>query len=141
MEKKIMRHKCVPLALVLAMLTLAGCNKDAEIDAVIAELHTFSEQLVSKVQSAPNPSAGVDDAQKLMDSRKADLQAKMNSLKGVRGYQVSKETQQKMTDTLTKDAMNVAGLQMKYISVSMRDPAFKAKIEKLVKDYTEIFKM
>lgn len=136
-----MRHKCVPLVLVFALLTLAGCNKDAEIDAVIAELHTFSEQLVSKVQSAPNPSAGVDEAQKLMDSRKADLQAKMNSLKGVRGYQVSKETQQKMTDTLTKDAMNVAGLQVKYVSVSMRDPAFKAKIEKLVKDYTEIFKM
>ncbi|HEX7174698.1 MAG TPA: hypothetical protein VF240_05385 [Pyrinomonadaceae bacterium] len=136
-----MRHKCVPLVLVLAMLTLAGCKKDAEIESVIAELHTFSEQLVSKVQSAPNPSAGVDEAQKLMDSRKADLQAKMGSLKNVRGYQVSKETQQKMTDTLTKDAMNVAGLQVKYVSVSMRDPAFKAKIEKLVKDYTEIFKM
>ena len=136
-----MRHKCVPLVLVFAMLTLAGCKKDAEIESVIAELHTFSEQLVAKVQSAPNPSAGVDEAQKLMDSRKADLQAKMNSIKNVRGYQVSKETQQKMTDTLTKDAMNVAGLQVKYVSVSMRDPAFKAKIEKLVKDYTDIFKM
>jgi len=136
-----MRHKCVPLVLVFAMLTLAGCKKDAEIESVIAELHTFSEQLVAKVQTAPNPSAGVDEAQKLMDSRKADLQAKMNSIKNVRGYQVSKETQQKMTDTLTKDAMNVAGLQVKYVSVSMRDPAFKAKIEKLVKDYTDIFKM
>lgn len=136
-----MRHRCVPLALAFAMLVFAGCNKDSEIDAVLTELHTFSEQIVSKVQSAPNPSAGVDEAQKLMDSRKADLQAKMNSLKGVRGYQVSKETQQKMTDTLTKDMVNVAGLQMKYVSVSMRDPAFKAKIEKLVKDYTEIFKM
>ena len=136
-----MRHKCVPLVLVFAMLTLAGCKKDAEIESVIAELHTFSEQLVTKVQTAPNPSAGVDEAQKLMDSRKADLQAKMSSLKGVRGYQVSKETQQKMTDTLTKDAMNVGGLQAKYISVSMRDPAFRAKMEKLVKDYMEIFKM
>lgn len=136
-----MRHRCVPLALVFVMLVFAGCKKDAEIESVVAELHTFSEQLVSKVQSAPNPSAGVDEAQKLMDSRKADLQAKMNSLKGVRGYQVSKETQQKMTDTLTKDAMNVAGLQAKYVSVSMRDPAFRAKIEKLVKDYTEIFQM
>ena len=136
-----MRHRCAPLALALAMLTLSGCNKDAEINAVIAELHTFSEQLVAKVQSAPNPSVGVDEAQKLMDSRKADLQAKMNSLKGVRGYQVSKETQQKMSDTLTKDVMSVASLPAKYISVSMRDPAFKAKMDKLVKDYTEIFKM
>ncbi len=76
-----------------------------------------------------------------MDSRKADLQSQMKSLKGVRGYQVSKETQQKMTSTLSKDARNVAGLQMKYFTVSMRDPGFKGKLDKLIRDYTEIFKI
>lgn len=50
-------------------------------------------------------------------------------------------TQQKMTETLSKDAMSVAGLQMKYMSVSMRDPAFKGKLDKLIRDYTEIFKV
>jgi hypothetical protein len=54
---------------------------------------------------------------------------------------VSKETQQKMTGTLSKDALTIAGLQMKYISVSMRDPAFKGKLDKLIRDYTEIFKI
>jgi outer membrane murein-binding lipoprotein Lpp len=136
-----MRRNFIVAVVVVTCVVLAGCKKDAEIESITAELHSFSEELTKKVQSAQNPSAGVDEAQKLMDSRKADLQSKMKSIKEVRGYQVSKETQQKMTSTLSKDAMSVAGLQMKYISVSMRDPAFKGKLDKLIRDYTEIFKI
>ena len=125
---------------IVICIVLVGCKKDAEIESTIAELHSFSQELTKKVQSAPNPTAGVDEAQKLMDLRKSELQSKLKSLKSIRGYQVSKETQQKMTETLSKDAMSVAGLQMKYLSVSMRDPAFKGKLDKLIRDYTEIFK-
>ena len=126
---------------IIVCMVLAGCKRDAEIESHIAELHSFSQELTKKIQSAPNPTAGVDEAQKLMDSRKADLQSKMRSLKSIRGYQVSKETQQKMTETLSKDAMSVAGLQMKYLSVSLRDPAFKGKLDKLIRDYREIFQI
>ncbi|MEK6282698.1 MAG: hypothetical protein AABN95_20245 [Acidobacteriota bacterium] len=136
-----MHRKFIVVGALIACVLFAGCKKDAEIESTIAELHSFSEELTKKVQSAPTPSAGVDDAQKLMDSRKAALQSKMKSLKNVRGYQVSKETQKKMTDTLSKDAMNVAGLQMKYFTVSIKDPAFKGKLDKLIRDYTEIFKI
>jgi hypothetical protein len=134
-------RKSIASLLAIACLLVVGCKKDAQIESVIAELHSFSEELTQKVQSAPNPAIGIDDAQKLMDVRKADLQAKMKSIKDIRGYQVSKETQQKMTDTLSKDAMSVAGLQMKYLAVSMKDPVFKGKLDKLIKDYTEIFKI
>ena len=136
-----MRRTLIVALVVITCVVFAGCKKDAEIESTIAELHSFSEELTKKVQSAPNPSAGVDEAQKLMDSRKTDLQAKMKSLKSVRGFQVSKETQQKMTSTLSRDAMSVAGLQLKYMSVSMKDPAFKGKLDKLIRDYTEIFKI
>ena len=136
-----MHRKFIVAVVVITCVVLAGCKKDAEIESNIAELHSFSQELIKKVQSAPNPTAGVDEAQKLMDSRKAELQSKMKSIKGVRGYQVSKETQKKMTETLSKDAMSVAGLQMKYISVSMKDPGFKGKLDKLIRDYTEIFKI
>ena len=130
----------VVVVVVLACIVLTGCKKDMEIETIVAELHSFSMELTKKVQSAPNPSAGIDEAQKLMDSRKADLQSKMKSLNGVRGYQVSKETQKRMTDTLSQDARSIAGLQIKYLSVSIRDPAFKEKLDKLIRDYTEIFK-
>ena len=135
-------HRLLILAVIVVIcVVLAGCKKDAQIEASIAELHLFSQELTKKVQSAPNPTAGVDEAQRLMDSRKADLQSKMKSLNSIRGYQVSKETQQKMAKTLSEDARSVAGLQMKYLSVSMKDPAFKGKLDKLIRDYTEIFKV
>lgn len=129
------------LALLLASLSLAGCKKDAQINSVVAELDTFTTELVKKVDSAPNPSAGVDDAQKFLDSKKDDLTAKIAELKGIRGYQVSEDTTKKMTASMMDDAKKVAGLQMKYIGTSMRDPAFKAKLEKLTKDYTALFKI
>ncbi|MDQ2936910.1 MAG: hypothetical protein M3R67_05315 [Acidobacteriota bacterium] len=136
-----MDRKFAALLLVISCLVVVGCKKDAEIESVIGELHAFSDELVNKVQTAPNPSAGVDEAQKMMDARKAELQSKISSIKNVRGYRVRKETQEKMIDTITKDATNVAGLQIKYIAVSITDPAFKAKLDRLIREYTEIFKL
>jgi hypothetical protein len=129
------------LVLLLACLPLCGCKKDAEINSIVTDLDSFTTELVKKVELAPNPSAGVDDAQKFFDSRKADLTAKMTTLKGIRGYQVSEDTKNKMTRSLVDDAKRVAGLQMKYVGASMRDPAFKAKLEKLTKDYLDLFKL
>jgi hypothetical protein len=129
------------LVLLLACLPLCGCKKDAEINSIVTDLDSFTTELVKKVESAPDPSAGVDDAQKYFDSRKADLTAKMTTLKGIRGYQVSEDTKNKMTRTLVEDAKRVAGLQMKYVGASMRDPAFKAKLEKLTKDYLDLFRL
>ena len=129
------------LVLLLACLPLCGCKKDAEINSIVTDLDSFTTELVKKVESAPNPSAGVDDAQKYFDSKKADLTAKMTTLKGIRGYQVSEDTKNKMTKSLVDDAKRVAGLQMKYVGASMRDPAFKAKLEKLTKDYLDLFRL
>ncbi len=129
------------LVLLLACLPLCGCKKDAEINSIVTDLDSFTTELVKKVESAPNPSAGVDDAQKFFDSRKADLTAKMTTLKGIRGYQVSEDTKNKMTRSLVDDTKRVAGLQMKYVGASMRDPAFKAKLEKLTKDYLDLFRL
>jgi hypothetical protein len=127
------------LLLLLVCLPLTGCSKDAEVNSTLAELDTFTTELVKKVEAAPNPSAGVDEAQKLFDSRKADLTAKMQSLKGLRGYQVSEETKQKLSSSMLESAKRVAGLQIKYINVSVRDPAFKAKMDKLTKDFQGLF--
>jgi hypothetical protein len=129
------------LVLLLACLSLTGCKKDAQINSVIAELDSFTSELVKKVEMAPNPSAGVDDAQKYLDSKKDDLTAKLARIKSIRGYQVSEETTKKMVNSMVDDAGKVAGLQMKYTGTLMRDPAFKAKLDRLTKDYSALFKL
>ncbi|MCA1636323.1 MAG: hypothetical protein LC802_22190 [Acidobacteria bacterium] len=127
------------LALACAAL-LAGCKKDAQVDSVLTEFDTFTKEMVAKIDSAPNPSAGVDAAQQFLDSRKADLQAKLGTLKGLRGYEVSDETKKKMMESMTQNVMSVGKLKIKYMGMAMRDPALNAKLDKLNTDYQSLLK-
>jgi hypothetical protein len=127
------------LALACGVL-LVGCKKDAQVESVLTELDTFTKEMVAKIDSAPNPSAGADAAQSYMDSRKADMQAKLGTLKGLRGFQVSDETKKKMMERMTENAMTVAKLKLKYISQTMRDPALSAKFDKINADYMALIK-
>ena len=100
-----------------------------------------TNELVKRVESASDPAAGVDNAQKYFDSKKAEMTTRMDTLKGIRGYQVGDETRKMMETSLVDDAKKIANLQVKYMSTSMRDPAFKAKLDKLTSDYQSLFKM
>jgi hypothetical protein len=46
-----------------------------------------------------------------------------------------------MTKEMIDNGTKVANLQVKYVSQSVKDPAFKSKVEKLVSDYTDLLKM
>jgi Tfp pilus assembly protein PilP len=133
-----MYKKPVCLLLVLACLALAACGKkDDKINSFVNEINSFTDELVKKVESASTPSEGVDEAQKLMDSRKADLREKFNSVKNIGENQVSEETKKKMKDDFYQDGVKVGQLTQKYGS----DPAVKAKLSKLTQDFLALFKM
>ena len=125
------------LVLVIASFALSGCRKDEEVRAILAAVDSFTTELVGKVQTA-NPSDGVNEAQKYLDSRKGEIKTSLETLKGLRGSQVSDETKQKITSSLVDDASKVGNLQIKYVNQSMKDPAFKANLDKLVKDYQAV---
>ena len=131
--------KQVPLLLVLISLALAGCKRDGEVNAILATIDSFTTELVSRIETAGNPSTGLDEARKYFDSRKNEVTAKVDTLKRLRESQVSDATKQKITSSLVDDASRVGDLEIKYVSQSMSDPAFKAKLDKLVKDYQALF--
>ena len=136
-----MRTKVLALLIVFAFLPLSGCKKDAEAKTILTDFDSFTAELVKRVDAASNPSDGVDDAQKYFDSKKSEMTGKMDTLKGLRGYQVGDETKKMMEASLVEDAKKVANLQVKYMGTSMRDAAFKAKLDKLTRDYQSLFKM
>ena len=129
------RKQIVALGLALMTMSLGACKKDEEVNSILATVDSFTTELLRRIEMAANPSAGVDDAQKYLDSRRPDIAARMNTLKALRGDQVSDETKQKMKASLVDDASRVGSLQIKYVSRSMSDPAFKVKLDNLVKDY------
>jgi outer membrane murein-binding lipoprotein Lpp len=122
-------------ALLLISITVAGCRKDAEVNATVSAVDALTTELGRRIEAAANPSDGVDDAQQYLDSRKTEIAGKMGSLKSLRDDQVSDETKRKLASRLAEDAAKVGDLQVKYVSHSISNPAFKAKLDKLVSDY------
>lgn len=122
-------------ALLLISLTVAGCRKDAEVNATVSAVDALTTELARRIEAAANPSDGVDDAQQYLDSRKTEIAGKMGVLKSLRDDQVSDETKKKLASRLAEDAAKVGDLQVKYVSHSISNPAFKAKLDKLVSDY------
>jgi predicted TIM-barrel fold metal-dependent hydrolase len=126
------------LVCLFVCFTAAGCNKDAEIKTSMNELNAFTTELIQKVESAQGSIEGIDSAQRFFESKKAEMEKKLSVLKGARGFQVSDEAKKSMTESLTQNVTNVASLQLKYMGKSIKDPSYKSKLEKLVKDYQSL---
>ncbi|MBD0325802.1 MAG: hypothetical protein ICV68_05190 [Pyrinomonadaceae bacterium] len=132
-----MYRKSVGVLLVLTCLALVGCGKkDDEVNAFINDLNTFTDELVKKVESGPNPSAGADEAQKYFDSKKADIQSKLDSVKKIGEKQVSEETKKKLTDGLYNNGMKIGKMTAKYSA----DPAAGPKVQKITQDYMALLR-
>jgi outer membrane murein-binding lipoprotein Lpp len=116
--------------LVLACLALlAGCGKkDDQINSFISDVNSFTDELVKKVDAAPNPSQGLDDAQNYLDSRKSEIKGKFDSIKNIG---------EKLQDNMFQDGMKVGQLTAKYGS----DPELSPKVKKLTQDFQDLFKM
>ena len=98
------RKQIAALVLAVIAVSLAACRKDEEVNSILATIDSFTTELIRRIETAVNPSDGVDDAQKYLDSRQADIAARMDTLKGFGGDQVSDETKQKMKASLVDDA-------------------------------------
>jgi hypothetical protein len=115
------------------MLGAVACSKDAEVLGFVVDFDSFSNEIVKRVKEANDPSAGVDDAQAYLDSKKAEIKTKLAGIKQVRSFQLSEDTRKKIEASFKKNAEAVAGLMR-----MATDHGFQAKLEKLVKSYQEV---
>jgi hypothetical protein len=125
------------VVLIALAFSACGINKDAEVGAFVTEMDKLAADIVRAVDE--KPSAGVDDAQKMLDARKSELKAKFEKIKDVRGYQLSKEMSKKLTDSVTKNVETVGGLQIKYVEKAAADKSFSDKLKKLSDDFNSIY--
>lgn len=117
-------------------LTACGVNKDAEVTAFVSDIDSVTNELTSKFNSS---NSGVDEAQKILDAKKADLKARYDKLKELRGYEISEAAMKKFTDSISKNMEAVAGLQIQNAEKIASDEAFGKKMNKLYSDYNSIF--
>jgi hypothetical protein len=132
--------KKVTLFLLLAVfcMGLAGCSKDSEVEAFITENNAVMKDITSKIDANPS-SAGVDEAQKSFDAKKASLKAKWEDIKNARNAQVSSETQKKLTDSMTANNKALSDVSTKHAMKLAQDKDALTKFQKLMQDYVSTF--
>ncbi len=128
--------KKITLFLVLTFcLALIGCSKDAEIGTFMTEWEGVTNDMVKKIDEGD-----IDGAKAAFDAKKGALKAKWEEVKTARGFQVSADTQKKMTDGATK---NMTALTSSFTKNAMKIATDKTKVDKLqalIKEYSEVFK-
>jgi len=138
----------LPMLLACA-LAAAGCRQpgagvdassSGDVDSVIGKLNSFTNEVMTAVESAPDPSAGVASAQKLLDSRMSELAGSIAALKRDARFQQDAAAKRKWLEAEVDNTDRVHGLGSKFFDASMRDPAFKSRLDKLVGDYDSMFR-
>lgn len=119
-------------------LGLTGCSKDAEVNAFITEFDSVTKEIVSKIDANPS-SAGVDDAQKAFDAKKADLKTKWDAIKTARGIQVSADTKKKLEDSVAANMKALTDVSTKNMTKLATDKDAATKFQKLITDYSSTF--
>ena len=126
--------------LAIFCLSFTACNKDADIDAFLTEFESTTAEVAKKIDENPS-SAGVDEAQKAFTTKKPALQQKFDAVKNARGFQVSEGKQKEMVDRITKSMMSLSTVAQKHAVKMAMDKEAMPKLQNLMKDYTETFKM
>ncbi|HEX3559166.1 MAG TPA: hypothetical protein VHU19_08175 [Pyrinomonadaceae bacterium] len=135
----------------ICCLVAAGCGRGVEtvgdhaappgdVDSVIGRVNSFTAELTGAVESAPDTKAGIAAGQKMLDSRKAELAASIAALKGDAKLRQDAAARRKWLEAEVDNTDRVSRLQVKYLDASMRDPDFKARLDRLVGDYNSMFK-
>jgi xylose isomerase len=125
--------------LLAAAFSGCGVNKDAEVKAFVTDVDQLTTEIVRTIDAKPG--AGVDEAQKMLDARKDKLKTEFEKLKKLRGYELSREMTEQLTEALTKNIATIASLQIKYAEKSATDIHFGKKLDKLATDYNSIFEI
>jgi len=125
--------------LVMFCLVLIGCSKDAEVNEFISEKDAVIKDISQKIEANPT-GAGIDEAQKSFDAKKAALKSKWDAIKEARGAQVSADTQKKLNDSMANNMKMLTDAATKNAMKMTMDKNAMPKFQKLMTDYGETFK-
>jgi hypothetical protein len=109
------------------------------VEAVVHEVKDFTDELERAFETAESPQAGVAEAQRLLDARRPALAARIAAVKAGPQLQGDAAAKREWLEAEVDNTDRVSRLQVKYLDASMRDPAFKARLDKLVGDYKAMF--
>lgn len=130
--------KTVLFLVIASCAFLMGCSKDSEINAFADELDTVTKEVVAKIDASPN-AAGVDEAQKAFDAKKASLKSKWDGIKDAVGFQVGADAKKKLETSIVNNGKALTDVFSKNMMKLATDKAASDKFQALLKEYQGTF--
>jgi hypothetical protein len=115
-------------ALPLAVATVGGCSKNAEVEDFVKENDSFAKEIEEKADKD-----GPAGAKKAFEARKDTIKKKFDAIKDARGFQVSEENMKKLTESVTKSTTSICGLQLKAIMDEEKSKGYKELCDEYAK--------
>lgn len=131
-----MMKKLTLFLLAIFTLSLIGCSKDAQINAFMTEWETVTNDMSAKIEAGD-----IDGARAAFDAKKDSLKKNWDDVKTAKGFQVTEETKKKMEEGAKKNMSTLLNATMKGAMKSGGDKAKSDKLQALMKEYGDIFKM
>ena len=119
--------------------TASAPGQEADVEAALATVSSFTDELLQKIEAASDPLTGLSDAQKFFDSRKREVREKIVSARESQSARESAAAKGRLLEGEVDNTSRMSGLQTRYLDHSMRSAAFKTRLDKLVGDYQELF--
>lgn len=130
--------KIVLFLLIASCMFLMGCSKDAEINAFADELDAVTKEVAAKIDANPS-AAGVDEAQKAFDAKKASLKGKWDGIKDAVGFQVGADAKKRLETSIVNNGKVLTDVFSKNMMKLATDKAAGDKFQALLKDYQGTF--
>ncbi|HZI18597.1 MAG TPA: hypothetical protein VEY09_08370 [Pyrinomonadaceae bacterium] len=117
-----------------------GGDAAAHPEEVLAEVNSFTAELMRKVETARDPSAGLEEAQQLLDARRDALAARISALKRSPSLRADDEARGRLLESEVENVRNVSTLRTKYMSEAMRDGQLRERIDRFVNSYASLWR-
>ena len=128
--------KLTVFLLAIFAVNLVGCSKDAQINAFLVEWETAVNDMSAKIEAGD-----VDGARTVFDAKKDYLKKEVEEIRTAGDSRISEETKKKMEEGAKKNMSTLLNATMKGTMKMGGDKAKSDKLQALMKEYGEIFKM
>jgi hypothetical protein len=107
------------------------------VEELVKALNSFTNELLSKVESGADTKAGLAEAQALLDARKEGLTARIRAFKQGAQYPAARG---RLLEAEVDNTDRVHRLQLKYADAAAQDAELKARLERLINDYDALYR-
>jgi predicted RNase H-like nuclease (RuvC/YqgF family) len=144
-----MRPTLAILLTLVCCLAFAACRggaessrapAEADTDEVLAEVNSFTAELMRKFETASDPSVGLEQAQQLLNGRKTELASKISALRKSGAIRSDETARARLLESEVENVRNISTLRTKLMTETMRDERLRERLDYFVNDYEALWR-